>query len=238
MSAHVVINILTTSELREKEEGKKLLEEWVLHAPQYAPERYGGYEPIRTPFDPADIDAAVSEWDFSFLVSRRKPKMRGSVFMGNGRGTRHGWIHVACEYKPELFPQLRQFFMKVSTGFEAEFAFMHMSTRKLDLSISITTHQLRQGIPDLYWLTLFGKPYVRLFGSERILSSPNAVVEELTHDLFTIQLSGDIRDITEKPDELFETSRRIKQHLNNNAFFDSELGLDYPYNVPEFHIRQ
>lgn len=239
MPAHVVINILTPSKLEEKEEGKQLLQEWCLHAPHYAPERYGGYEPIRTPFDPTNIDAALSEWDFCFLVTRRKPRMTGAIFMGtHKRIPRHGWITMTCAYKPDLFPHLRQFFNAVSTAFEAEFAFMHLTPRNEDLSLSITTHQLRQGIPDLYWLTLFGKPYVTLFGRDRILSSPGAVVEELTRDLFSIQLSEDIRDVARKPDELFETARQIKRHLNNNAFFDRELGLDYPYNIPEFSLRQ
>jgi hypothetical protein len=235
MKNRVIVNILTPSRLVSKEEGKQFLEKWVALLPQYAPERYGSYEPVRSLFDPANIDAAVSDWDFSFLVSRRKPRMMGTVFMGNSSGTTHGWINIAFEYKPDLFSSLKQFFMEICTGFESEFAFMHFMPGKLDLTI--TTHQLRQGIPDLYWLTLFGKPYVTLFGRERILSSPNAIIEEPKHDLFSIQLSENISAVATNSDELFQTAQRIKQHLNNNAFFDNELGRNYAYNVPDFHLR-
>lgn len=235
MATRVVINILTPSQLKRKEEGKQILEEWLLLAPQYAPERYGSYQPVRTPFDPANIDAAVSDWDFSFLVTRRKPGMAGTVFTGSSRDRTHGWINIGFEYKPELFPSLRQFFTGICTGFESEFAYMHLVPGNQELNI--TTYELRKGIPDLYWLTLFGKPYVTLFGRERILSSPRAIISEPAPDLFGIQLSEDIREVATNSDELFETAQQIKHHLNNNAFFESELGPDYAYNVPDFHIR-
>ncbi|HYV12690.1 MAG TPA: hypothetical protein VE980_17445 [Pyrinomonadaceae bacterium] len=236
MKGRVIVNILTPSRLVSKEEGKQFLEKWVALAPQYAPERYGGYEPVRSLFDPENIDAAVSDWDFSFLFTRRKPRMRGTIFMGDNRGTTHGWIKIAFEYKPDLFSLLKQFFMEICTGFEAEFACMQLMPGKEE-DLRITTHRLRQGIPDLYWLTLFGKPYVKLFGRERILSSPNAIIEEPKPGMFSIQLSEDISAVATNSDELFQIAQRIKQHLNNNAFFDIELGRDYAYNIPEFQIR-
>ncbi len=234
MKDRVIINILTPSRLVSKNEGKQILEKWVALIPQYAPERYGSYEPIRLAFNPTDIDAAVSEWDFSFLVTRRKPRMMGTIFIGMNRGPTHGWINIAFEYKPDLFASLRQFFMEISIEFEAEFAFMHLIPGNHDLTI--TTHQLRQGVPDLYWLTLFGKSYVTLFGRDRLLSISDAIIKEAGHGLCSIQLSEDIRDVANKSDLLFQTGKRIKHHLNNNAFFSSELGLDYAYNVPDFHI--
>jgi len=235
MSALVILNILTPSCLKRKDEGKRILQEWVLRSSHYAPERYGSYEPIRLSFDPLNIDAALAEWDFSFLVTRRKPRMLGTVFMGNSRGTTHGWINIACEYKPELFSELMQFFVKVSVDFETDFAFMHLVPARHELTI--TTHQLRQGIPDLSWLTVFGTPYVSLFGRERIRSSPNAFIEELAHDLFSLRLSDDIRDVGNKPEEFFSRAQEIKRHLNNNAFFENDLALDYVYTVPTFQIQ-
>jgi len=187
-------------------------------------------------FDPANIDAALSEWDFSFIVTRRKPKVLGTVFMGNKSGTSHGWINIAVTYKAELFNQLRRFFIDVSTELTADFAFLHLVPNKQDLTI--TTHQLRQGLPDLYWLTLFGRPYVNLFGRERMLSVPNVVVEEPARDLFSIRLSEDVSDVVSRSDELFELAQQVKQHLNHNAFFDRTLGINHPYTVPEFHITQ
>ena len=206
-----------------------------MRAPGCAPERYGSYEPIRLPFDQLNIDAALAEWDFCFLVKRRKPKMLGAVFMGNSQGTSHGWVNITCEYKPDLFSELMQFFMSISLDFETDFAFMHLVPARHELIV--TTHQLRQGIPDLYWLTLLGKPYVSLFGRDRILSSPDTIVEEPAPDLFSLRLSDDICDVKNKSDELYQRAQEIKRHLNHNAFFDNELDLDYAYSVPEFQIR-
>src|SRR5690349_21579133 len=36
----------------------------------------------------------------------------------------------------------------------------------------LSTHRLNESLPDLYWLTILGKPYIELFGRDRVLSSP------------------------------------------------------------------
>ncbi len=46
--------------------------------------------------------------------------------------------------------------------------------------------------PDLVWYNVFGEPYIKLFGKEKLLSTPGFMVEELSGNLIAIQLQDNI----------------------------------------------
>jgi hypothetical protein len=62
--------------------------------------------------------------------------------------------------------------------------------------------QLRRWIPDLFWATVFGPAYVRLFGRETLLSVPAPVVTEISRDLIVVQLSESLSDMHERFEEV------------------------------------
>jgi hypothetical protein len=60
-----------------------------------------------------------------------------------------------------------------------------------DPSLFVPSIKLRtKYIPDVYWLTFFGPPYVKLFGRERLLSAPAYKVEELSYGGISLQQQG------------------------------------------------
>jgi hypothetical protein len=78
------------------------------------------------------------------------------------------------------------------------------------------TVQLRTGLPTLYWRNLFGRPYVELFGRERLASAPaNSVVERPWG--FELQLTP------RPPDDASYANyravrERVIEHLSRGAF--------------------
>src|SRR6476619_5796824 len=46
-------------------------------------------------------------------------------------------------------------------------------------NLFVVTHRLKKYLPDIYWMTVFGAPYVRLFSQELLLSAPAYQVQEL-----------------------------------------------------------
>jgi len=98
----------------------------------------------------------------------------------------------------------------------------------------LVTHHLSKCLPDIYWTTVFGKPYVQLFSRKRLLSCPAHRVRELDDGSIVIQLTPELRD-TVAEEAAFERVRQdARDHLNNDAFFDLTKGPDYRYRVPEF----
>jgi hypothetical protein len=105
--------------------------------------------------------------------------------------------------------------------------------------LSVPPIQLRtRCVPDLYWLTLFGPPYVKLFGRERLLSAPAYKVEELAYGGITLQLTPSLSDLRTKTDEFEAVRSATLAHLDNDAFFDPTKGPDYEYQRPNFLNRE
>jgi hypothetical protein len=93
---------------------------------------------------------------------------------------------------------------------------------------------LKKCVPDIYWTTVFGRPYVELFSRERLLSCPAHRIKELDNGAIVIQLTPELKDIAAEEAAFERVRQDTRNHLNNDAFFDLAKGLDYQYRVPEF----
>jgi len=56
----------------------------------------------------------------------------------------------------------------------------------------IASKDIQQCIPDVYWLTVFGPPYVRLFGRDKLLAAPVYKAAALTDGIVILQLMGNL----------------------------------------------
>lgn len=94
---------------------------------------------------------------------------------------------------------------------------------------------VKRGLPDLCWLTLFGLPYVELFGRTRIISAPASEVCELENGSFVVTLTKTLADNRGEWDEFQAIRCACKQHLNTNAFIVS-TATTRRYNAPKFRF--
>lgn len=253
MKSKVYANILTSSRLTSLDDGRRLLEIWSRELPSLVPEKYGNYEPLRKEFTSDGLESIVTSWEYPFLLRKKKPKMSASVFMGGGKISTHGWIHIVADYEDDLQIELLNFVREVSVGFGVDFAFIHLLTAEefgCDAfskgvftfrsdhpmrTLSITTHELRKNIPNLYWATFFGRPYSELFGHEKFHSIPTcAITEELVEGVFCMRLSEDISELEFNFSKIDNCRSRVKQHLDSNVFYNPALDPWHQYSVPLF----
>jgi hypothetical protein len=100
-----------------------------------------------------------------------------------------------------------------------------------------TVHrQLKQYLPDLPWLTIFGKPYIDLFGIERLRSTPAHEVQQISDRLILLNVAQEIADTPQGWADFKAVRDRCKHHLNSNAFFDPSAPRGHPYSVPGFRF--
>jgi len=79
---------------------------------------------------------------------------------------------------------------------------------------------LRIRCPELKWMTIFGAPYIDLFGREKLLSTPCHKVHLISDSLIGLQLVESIYD--EIPSGL---RRTVKSHLGEEAFVEEGKGI-------------
>lgn len=90
----------------------------------------------------------------------------------------------------------------------------------------LTTHVLRHWLPDIFWGTVFGPPYVALFGKDRLLSAPVAVAEEIGEDMVYIQLTDGVADVANDPAGMALRRKAFKDYIGVDAFFELGRGYD------------
>ncbi len=102
--------------------------------------------------------------------------------------------------------------------------------------MKLGTHQLRTCLPNLYWLNVFGQPYVSLFGKARITDAPCESVEVLPYGGISLNLTKDLPD-TRNAWDAFEAIRsRCEAHLDSSVFCDAKTLKNGQYRIPEFAI--
>ncbi|ODM27975.1 hypothetical protein [Acetivibrio mesophilus] len=92
--------------------------------------------------------------------------------------------------------------------------------------------------PELQWMNFFGKPYINLFGREKLLSVPAHNVESIGDKVIAIQTTDNIFEPI--PNDIRE---KIKKHLGENAFvWDGKRALVYKNKeeniVPKFDFSE
>lgn len=90
---------------------------------------------------------------------------------------------------------------------------------------------LKIRLPEVRWMNFYGKPYIEMFGKDKILSTPCYRVEEITKDIVAVQATEDL--FNHVPDEV---KTNIKMHLGEDAFvWGNKAVRGYKYGkVPDF----
>lgn len=99
----------------------------------------------------------------------------------------------------------------------------------------VTTHELRHWLPNLPWLAYFGKPYVELFGKEKLANAPVYRVEEIGEG-YLLQLTEHIADMETDYPSYRANEQEVKAYLHPNAFYNREKG--YSLDILKAHLEK
>lgn len=233
--------------------------------PEYMPQKWGWTEP-RKPFDPNHIEQLVfenGEVDSVWWRRIEKPKATGSWMRRWESAVEfvydtHATIDLSV-FDSTFQAKLLAYMKVASQRAEADFGFLDGLNEKYQSladqsnwslfggdELSLTTHILRHWLPDMPWAVVFGPAYVRMFGKERLLTTPAYKVEDLGPEMVFIQLTPNMEDIHKKYDEVMQARTIAKQHLGEECFFKPELAYDYRehpekagkvFRVPVFELK-
>lgn len=254
--SEVEIGILSPDDLKSKTQGKAFLSFLTDLLPEFFPQRYGNYEPLKQKINSDTLDSdKINEilltWADPFLWKSRIPRKisaDGRVW-ARGKNT-HSAIYISGKFnsaKHEISSnRLVDFFKLTSAYFHADIAYLHLfSNQELEsknyehmympFRQGLSTHELRKSLPGLCWGTLLGSPYKEIFGKEKLLSTPGSTVEQLSEDIFYIQLTENIYDVSSNYRKFEQLRNLAKQHLNNNVFFDPKNSFSHKYMTPNFY---
>jgi hypothetical protein len=244
------VNILTPNTLSTEKEGRRILDRLVRELPDHAPNKFGTEEPLPK-IDAASLSNHLAKWDqFKPSVYWEKDRIsQGGVHFGRtGPQAIHGVVSFEFDRSKVQVSQVERLVKILSPELAADFGAIELlvpqeiesgrqsgTVTALDKkrgthTFFITSHDLRRAIPDLYWGTVFGKPYLDMFGREKILSAPAYLVEELAPNIVYMQLSQSLDDLRDRYVEIYRRKELLKKHLGREAFVPfggCELGRNH-----------
>lgn len=199
-------------------------------------------EPIKRLYDANNDWQELYQWgSMNFMLHwKRLKKTRAWGWLQTAVPKRwwHLDTHASETIESELtqtnFEELITYVKASSVQFKADVAFIdywHEEYRKVNSKDSLVTHRMRHWLDDIYWVTVFGDAYVRLFGMEKLLTTPAYKVEKLNDETVFIQLTENLTDSVENFAEFQKIRKAVKDYLDPDAFYQKEKA----YEIPSHH---
>ncbi|MCE1244335.1 hypothetical protein [Oryzomicrobium sp.] len=204
--------------------------------PEAAPERWNIVEPINKPFDIHEIEKKASSSNFDMLWKRISyPKGWGSIqkITYPKKGAQHARFDFELKIRRDLESKLCCFLKKIASKFSTDYISINFSHpeycrfQRLSDGEFVPTWVLRKWLPDIFWGQIFGRPYIDLFGMEKLLSCPAYKVEMISDDLVYMQITESIFDAAEDYSYFDAKRNEAKMFLDDNIFFDPEKSVEY-----------
>lgn len=200
----------------------------------YLPMRYNHCEPINSVYDPKQPTGAIemlSIWG-SILLKRKNPKYLVNIKTG-GRETKRWCFHMSKEYYRgekqcnefiELLKQLFECFSPIYAvvSLESDHIEKH-SVFEPETGQALGTRGYKwfsgEGLPGVYWLSIFGEPLVEYFGEEKLLNLEAVNSFNLTNKCIAVQAYS----VPNENDREWRRSREqaIAKQLGEEYFFDN-----------------
>jgi len=252
-NTRVILEILSPLQLMDRHDGENVLQLWETHLSDFLPDRIGNWEPIDRPFDLGNLDAALDSWKWPFLAAKDRPKVNCSIWMRkNARQQLHSTLIWEFYEKLDVQNALLPFLKAAAPRLNADFACIHLLTaaeidrgranrtvtaldkKATRFNFFVASKDLQRRIPDLYWTTILGKPYVKMFGKEHLLSTPAYRVEALSQEMVMLQISKQLSDVSDGAATFSSARERAVAHLGEESFFRPTAEAVGSYRAPEF----
>jgi hypothetical protein len=100
----------------------------------------------------------------------------------------------------------------------------------------INTAYLSKSLPNLFWLNVFGSPYIGLFGLNKLMGAPCESVEKLRYGGVALMLASSLADEADAWNSFHAVREKCKEHLGVSVFRDPNRPKAFPYTTPRFEF--
>lgn len=217
--------------------------------PEYIPNKFDWVEPLKQVFEPTNLNSLVfknGNVDDVWWKRTDKPKSDGFWITrwcnsDDSSDVTHSTININFKeitFQDNLIDYLKQasIFNLADIGFIDSVADEYKQIALVNSyapfggNLNISTKLLRNWLPEMPWAVVFGSAYIRLFGKDKLLTTPAFKVEEIGDELVFIQLTPLMEDIHEQYEQVMQARSKAKKHLGEECFFKQELVYNFNAN--------
>lgn len=248
MKWEILLHFLTLKDISQRSVAQELFTSLLRIAPDYMFERYDIYEPLRKKYE-GDMEPFLKLWEEDeggvWWARRSAPRVEG----GGMRGRIHKALSLNARFRKKDTAGAVELFKEWVEILEPDVALVTLGGSRPEddraheiwgaMDVDFNSFSLYAvGLPGVPWGFWLGRPYVGLFGAEKLESAPVHNVEKRGEGYF-LQLSEHLEDMKEKNAELVALAEEVKVHLGEDAF--RVLGVDETQlctRLPRFAVTQ
>lgn len=216
--------IFTRDPLVSLESGVELIQLLKRHIPAAFPSRWDNFDFVSRSWSFDDLGQTWNLEDF-FWESDPPEIAKGAVFKRTYPTDTHGV--VSLELDPESAPvdSVAIFLHEIAVRLTGEYGYIHSlpadGSAETSAFLHVAPQDLSKCLPDIWWGSILGPPYVELIGEERIRTAPAYRVSRLADRTYWLQLSAQPPYVTNlgAGDELDFRAAQLQQHLGEDLFW-------------------
>ena len=236
----ISFGLLTPKGFHDFDNVVEVMKLWHTLSPDSFPDRWGAYEPLTRELTNKNIESLRDDWGIIAFFKRTKPPKLAASFTIREpfqESETFSLITATAEVWPSLAESIAEFISAACASTGAVFGYVHrVNQAEVELGqktwtvskghfvgskyhyLSIFSQHLEKGLPNLYWLTALGAPYIEAMGASTIDSCPAYKKTWLREDLVVIQLSKSIDDSLNDESNFEILRERVKTHLGLYLF--------------------
>ncbi len=207
--------------------------------PEWAPRVWGHDDPPRQRYQRDDLPSVWWSGDTFSWKGQRKGKPEAIVRLRDLPETVHTEITVIGEAVSVDPARTVALMRRLVERFGVDYGYVHVVTPADQVDshpdsayispvdgpwMAASAKMLRTGLPNLWWVNVFGPAVVEVLGAARIATAPTQAVEEVADDTWLVQLTNSPLDAVTDPDRFAAVRSAVKAHLGFDAFWDPSAG--------------
>jgi len=236
-----LISLLLTSlkDFQDRKLATNVIEKINEYGEDFIPQKFDVYQPLKRKYNPNDIDEVVEVWlNDKINQQTSKDDYSGGLLLMESK--LESKVSYQVSWQKDNYANFNIFALSMNIDYLINLdifeKFIKLSHELINLIEPVQGEIVNESLigwnepyeleirhPELQWVNFFGKPYIDLFGREKLLSSPAYKVESIGTNVIALQT---IESIFEPiPNDVRES---IKKHLCENAFvWDGKRALIY-----------
>jgi hypothetical protein len=221
----IQFEIVSLDDFESEDFIKPIIDLFFIQDGQLSPKRFGSCQPYKTlGFGDKYVKIRDVLFDAPIETFNEKTYKTGNVILSNDK----------CSYSLSFRKSISESFSYVGGIFDYDLVkdgeifnyFLFLSRKVFLLANGIYGEILNMGfpgwegpsdlqkrLPDIPWMSYYGKPYIDFFGKEKILSAPFHEINVLSEDAIQLQASPSIWEPVPE-----DTKDKIRNHLGSDCF--------------------
>lgn len=191
---NLFVQLFTRDPLISAEAGTDLMALLNEYIPAALPYTWDNHDLTARPWPAGDLGQAWNQADI-FWEAKSPETAKGAAFKRTYPSDTHGVVSLELDPKAVSIEKVVKFIKDLTVKLHGDYGFVHAlpaddTSAAPNAFLHMAPQDLAKCLPDLWWGSILGAPYIELIGEERIRTAPAHTVSRVADRAYWLQVSA------------------------------------------------